>query len=213
VAVIASSADLRFALQMKQPPDLFEFRLDCLRDVVDQLECKLSSLRVPLIITARDPREGGIGNLSFAKRCELLSRFLPRAKYVDVELRSARAFKPLLAQARKRNVGVILSLHDFQSTPAPRALRVKARDAKSIGADIFKVATRTDTPAALARLVDFITNKDLKLRVSAMGIGKLGGLSRLLLARCGSVLNYASFERPTVEGQLPIELLRSALSR
>src|ERR1700738_80173 len=96
VAVIASPADLRFALQMKQPPDLFEFRLDCLCDVVDQLERKMSSLRVPLIITARDPREGGMGNLSFAKRRELLSRFLPRAKYVDIELRNARAFKPLL---------------------------------------------------------------------------------------------------------------------
>jgi 3-dehydroquinate dehydratase I len=212
VAVIASSADLRFALQMKQPPDLFEFRLDCLCEVVDQLERKMSSLRGPLIITARDSREGGMGNLSFAKRCELLSRFLPRAKYVDVELRSARTFKPLLAQARKRNVRVILSFHDFQSTPTLRALRVKARDAKSIGADIFKVATRTDTPAALAQLVDFITSKH-KVPISAMGIGKLGALSRLLLARCGSVLNYASFERPTVEGQLPIELLRSALGR
>ena len=48
--------------------------------------------------------------------------------------------------------------------------------------------------------------------IAAMGIGKLGALSRLLLARCGSVLNYASLTRPRVEGQLPIELLRSVLS-
>jgi len=47
--------------------------------------------------------------------------------------------------------------------------------------------------------------------VSAMGIGKLGAISRLLLARCGSVLNYASLHRSQVEGQLPIELLRSAI--
>ena len=213
VAVIASPADLRFALQMKQPPDLFEFRLDCLCDVVDQLERKMSSLRVPLIVTARDPREGGMGNLSFAKRRELLSRFLRRAKYVDIELRNARAFKPLLACTRKRNVRLIFSVHDFKATPSLRSLYASARTAKATGADIFKVATRTDKPSELARLVDFITNKDLNVRVSAMGIGKLGALSRLLLARCGSVLNYASFARPTVEGQLPIELLRSALGR
>jgi|ERR1700736_1353801 len=213
VAVIASPADLRFALQMKQLPDLFEFRLDCLCDVVNQLERKLSILSAPVIITARDPREGGIGGLSFEKRRELLSRFLPRAKYLDVELRSARAFKPLLAQAQKRDVRVILSFHDFQSTPLSRSLCTKAFAAKKHGADIFKVATRTDTPAELARLVDFIMDCGMNLPISAMGIGKLGVLSRLLLAYCGSVFNYASCERPTVEGQLPIELLRSALAR
>ena len=211
VGVIASQADLQFAAQMKQPPDLFELRLDCFCAVVDRIERKLSILRAPKIITARDPREGGTGNLSFARRRALLSRFLPHAKYVDVELRSARAFRPLLAQARKRNVRVILSFHDFKSTPSSRSLHAKARTARNYGADIFKVATRTDKPSELAQLVDFITSKDLPLPISAMGIGKLGALSRLLLARCGSILNYASFERPTIEGQLPIELLRSAL--
>jgi 3-dehydroquinate dehydratase len=44
-----------------------------------------------------------------------------------------------------------------------------------------------------------------------MGIGKLGPTSRVLLARCGSVLNYASLRRPNVEGQLSINTLRSAL--
>ena len=38
-------------------------------------------------------------------------------------------------------------------------------------------------------------------------------ISRLLLARCGSVLNYASLGRPNVEGQVPVALLRSALGR
>ena len=213
VGVIASQADLQFAAQIKQPPDLFELRLDCFCAVVDRIERKLSILRAPKIITARDPREGGTGNLSFAKRRELLSRFLPHAKYVDVELRSTRVFEPLLEEARRRNVRVIFSVHDFKATPSLRSLYASARTAKATGADIFKVATRTDKPSELARLVDFITNKDLNVRVSAMGIGKLGAPSRLLLARCGSVLNYASFARATVEGQLPIELLRSALGR
>jgi 3-dehydroquinate dehydratase len=44
-----------------------------------------------------------------------------------------------------------------------------------------------------------------------MGIGKLGGVSRLLLARCGSVLNYASLQQSPAEGQLSIDILRSAL--
>jgi len=128
-------------------------------------------------------------------------------------LRSARAFKTLLASARKQNVRRILSFHDFKSTPWPRGLRAKAALAKVQGADIFKIATRTDTPAQLARLIDFVTDKDADLPVSAMGIGRLGAISRLLLARCGSVLNYAALHHSQIEGQLPIELLRSALRR
>jgi 3-dehydroquinate dehydratase-1 len=211
VGVIASPADLRFAIAMRQPPDLFELRLDHLCGMADQLERKMSIFRRPIIITARDPREGGANHLSLQKRLNLLLRFLPYAKYIDVELRSARAFKSLLARARKQNVCRILSFHNFKSTPSPRSLRAKAASAKAHGADIFKVATRTDTPADLARLVDFVMDKNVDLSVSAMGIGKLGAISRLLLARGGSVLNYASLQRSQIEGQLPIELLRSAL--
>jgi 3-dehydroquinate dehydratase-1 len=213
VGVIASPADLRFALAMRQLPDLFELRLDCLGDVLNQLERKISIFRAPIIITARDPREGGANNLSLEERSQLLSRFLSHAKYLDVELRSTRLLQPLLAQARKRNVSVILSFHDFKSTPSTRSLRAMAARAKRHGADSLKVATRTEKPLELARLIDFILDKNVDLPVSAMGIGKLGGISRLLLARCGSALNYGSLQRSHVEGQLSIDVLRSALPR
>jgi 3-dehydroquinate dehydratase I len=219
VGVIASPGDLRLAVALRRPPDLFELRLDHLCGMADQLERKMSILsgrhggRGPIIITARDPREGGANNLSLSERRDLLLRFLPYAKYIDVELRSARAFKSLLARARKQNVRRILSFHNFKSTPSPRSLRAKAALAKGHNASIFKVATRTDRLAELARLVDFVLDKDADVPVSAMGIGKLGAISRLLLARGGSVLNYASLHRPQIEGQLPIELLRSALRR
>ena len=232
VGVIASLADLRLAGRMKEPPDLFELRLDCLVDVLDEVEKKMSILsgrrgeKAPVIITARDPREGGMGNLSFEKRRDLLDRFLDHAKYLDVELRSVRAFKLLLDRAQKQNVRRILSFHDFESTPSSRSLHAKTSLAKEHGADVFKVATRTDKPAHLARLVDFITQNDVDLAISAMGMGKLGGISRLLLARCGSVLNYGSLQQASIEGQLrktsrapiisgllPIDVLRSALPR
>jgi 3-dehydroquinate dehydratase I len=213
VGVIASPADLRLALAMRRPPDLFELRLDCLVGSLDKLLPKIDMLRAPIIITARDPREGGMGNLSSRSRRELLLRFLPRAKYIDVELRSARAFKSVLNYARKRNVGRILSFHDFKSTPSSRALRAKTLQAKKAGGDSFKIACRVDEPVQLARLVDFVLGRDVDLPISAMGIGKLGTTSRLLLAHCGSVLNYGSLHKSRVEGQPPIELLRSSLGR
>src|SRR6266853_2213869 len=224
VGVIASPADLRFAVAMHQPPDLFELRLDHLCGMLDPLERKMSILSgrrsgtgrgepAPIIVTALDPREGGANHLSFQQRLAFLLRFLPYAKYLDVELRSTRGFKSLLERARKQNVRRILSFHDFKSTPSPLSLRARAASAKAHGADIFKVATCTDTPAELARLVDFVMNKGVDLSVSAMGIGRLGAISRLLLASYGSVLNYGSLRRAQLEGQLPIELLRSARRR
>src|SRR5437660_2654229 len=102
-----------------------------------------------------------------------------------------------------------MSFHNFKSTPPPRVLVAKARAAKAHGADIFKVATRTDTPVQLARLLDFIAKKEIDLPVSAMGIGRLGAISRVLLARAGSALVYASVAAASdIEGQLSLEQLR-----
>jgi 3-dehydroquinate dehydratase I len=209
VGVIASRADFDFAVRLREPPDLFELRLDRVVDVVDQLEKKLSRLRAPLIITARHPMEGGANQLSAAQRYNLLARFLSQARYIDVELRSAPVFGSLLRLARNQNVRRIISVHHLKSTPSSGRLRAQARAAKRYGADIFKLATRTDTPAQLTRLIDFVVRKDVNVALSAMGIGKLGAASRVLLACCGSALVYASLSLSDIEGQISLEQLRA----
>lgn len=211
VGVIASRADLDHALRMRQPPDLFELRLDCMADAVDQLQLTLPKLRRPLIITARHAQEGGARKLSLRQRRDLLTRFLSHAKYLDVELRSAPALRRLLAIAATKKVRRIISFHNFKSTPSPRVLAAKARAARAHRADIFKVTTRTDTPMELQRLLDFMRNTRMGIPLTVMGMGKLGGMSRLLLARAGSALLYASLGPAiNIEGQLPLEQLRAA---
>ena len=210
VVVIASGADLERALRMRRLPDLFELRLDHLADMAGDVEKVLSRLRTPLIITARDPHEGGANKLRLRQRRDLLLRFLNHADYIDVELRSARALQSLLANAKTKRVGRIISFHNFGSTPSARILTAKARQARVHGAAIFKVATRTDTPMELGRLLEFMTSSRLNLSLAVMGIGKLGSISRVLLARAGSVLIYASVsETSDVEGQLSLGQLRA----
>ena len=223
VGVIMSQTDLDLAIRMRERPDLFELRLDHLvrppsvaaaaggaTDIVGELEEKVSRLRAPLIVTARHPQEGGANRLNLRQRRDLLSRFLPHARYIDIELRSAAGLHSLCKLARKKNVRRIISFHDLKTTPDLGDLQVKARRAKSLGADIFKIATRTDTPAQLARLLDFITKKDVDLAVSAMGIGKLGAISRVLLAYRGSALVYGSVSGAgDIEGQMSLEQLRA----
>jgi 3-dehydroquinate dehydratase-1 len=104
----------------------------------------------------------------------------------------------------------IISFHNFKSTPHPRMLAGKLRAAKANGANILKIATRTDTPIELARLVEFVINKRAEVPIAAMGIGRLGAISRVLLARAGSALVYASVgETSDIEGQLSLNQLRA----
>ena len=209
VGVIASSADLNRVTRLRNLPDLFELRLDCLAGTADQVEKLLPSLRRPLVITARDPHEGGANDLGLRQRRDLVRRFLVHADYIDVELRSARALRALLANAKTKKIRRIISFHDFKSTPSPRILAAKACQARAHGADIFKVATRTDTPLEVGRLLEFMTSSRFNLSLAVMGIGRLGAISRVLLARAGSVLLYASIGSATeVEGQMSLAEVR-----
>ena len=210
VGVLASRADLERAMRMRTPPDLFELRLDRLGGITDQVESALPKLRRPLIITARDPHEGGANKLRLQQRRDLLVRFLDHADYIDVELRSAYALRRLFDLAEKKKVRRIISFHNFKSTPKSKVLVSKAHNAKALRADIFKVVTRTDTPMELGRLLDFMNHSGMNFPLAVMGIGKLGAISRVLLARAGSVLIYASVSGVSdVEGQLSLEQLRT----
>jgi 3-dehydroquinate dehydratase-1 len=197
---------------MTIPPDLFELRLDRLIGLLDELEKKVPLLRAPLIVTARHPEEGGANRLSIQRRRELLLRFLPCARYLDVELRSAKELRPVLDLARRKKIHRIISFHNLKETPSVRVLKAKARAARAAGASSFKLATRTDTPAQLVRLFDFFADRDVDFAVSAMGIGQLGAASRVALAQLGSVFTYASIDQSTIEGQLSIRQLRSAFA-
>ena len=213
VAVIGSRADLDRAARLRSTPDLFELRLDQLVDELDELESYIAQLRAPLIITARHPAEGGAHHLNAQSRRALLLRFLPRSRYVDVELRSTKLLRPVIERARATAVGLIVSAHDFHATPSDARLDEIARSALATGADILKIAVRTDTPDELLRLQHFYERHVMQLPISAMGVGKLGRVSRRWFARRAAALHYAHLGTPAAEGQLSLAELRRLLMR
>jgi 3-dehydroquinate dehydratase-1 len=211
VGVVFTRADLHRALRMRIPPDLFELRLDALFARNEEVETAIGKLRAPLIITARHPREGGLNRLSVHTRRSLFQRFLPHAAYVDIELRSAGTFGAILEEARVKSIRTILSFHDFNETPSGPQLDKIARAAQLLGADLLKIATRTDTPGQLTRLLDFFLRKRLEMKIAAMGTGRLGRISRVEFARYRSALNYGYLGKPQTAGQLSITQLRRLL--
>src|SRR4051812_21818078 len=134
VGVIFSRADLRRALRMRKPPDFFELRLDGLIPCLDEVRRAIPQIRAPLILTARHPREGGVNNLSAGRRRALLLEFLPSARYIDVELRSTAAFRPVLETAARNKIETIISFHDFETAPGAAQLERIAARAHSLGA-------------------------------------------------------------------------------
>jgi 3-dehydroquinate dehydratase-1 len=215
VAVISTRSDLARASRLRRPPEFFELRLDCLWRHLPRVEASLPKLRAPLIATARHPREGGRNQLTAAQRRDLLLRFLPCAALVDVELRSAKELRPVLDAAAGLGVKCIISVHDFTAAPPWARMRQQAEAARALGADVFKIAVRTDTEPQLERLRAFFQEECAAgtMAISAMGIGKLGRASRLELAQRGSVLSYVHLGRTRVSGQLSLAEMRAALAR
>lgn len=211
VGVIFSWSDFQRALRMRQPPDLFELRLDALVADLEAVQREIEKLPAPVIITARHPREGGANNLSPDRRRGLLRRFLDHASYIDIELRSAASSAAILAAARAKKIRTIISFHDFRETPSPAKLHEIRRAAESLGADVLKIATTTDTPEQLAKLQEFFSTSKRTTKIAVMGMGRLGGAARLWCAKRGSVLNYAHLGTASVEGQLSVAQWRRAL--
>lgn len=222
VGTIHSEGSLAAALRLRKGSvDFLELRVDAFArnrtggSGEDRLEAAAARLRAPLIVTARHPKEGGAHSLSVAERRALFRQFLSHAALIDVELRSAAALAGTLEEARERGVGIILSHHDFRTTPSLERLRELASRASEIGCTVFKVATVARTAAAFSVLLQFLAESRVSQKsgphLSVMGMGEFGKISRLALGRSGSVLNYGYLDKLQVPGQWPVELLRQRL--
>ena len=203
VGIVDSPEALKAARRLtSKDVDFLEWRADFLGTGI--VESK-----IPWIVTARHPAEGGQNAMSLSARREALLELLPAAALVDIEIRSLGGMEKVLSEARKAGVGIIASFHDFQKTPPAARLQALVKQASDAGADVLKIATHTNSPGDVARLLDLLEKMPLPLAV--MGMGPLGMASRVILAAAGSVLNYGWLHRPNVTGQWSAKELRVVL--
>jgi 3-dehydroquinate dehydratase I len=191
--------------------DLLELRVDAFADEPALLLRTIPRLKIPLLVTVRDAAEGGTVKMSARHRMDLFDLFLPHAAMIDVELRNVQKMAAVISHAKSRGVKVILSFHDFRTTPTLERLHALHDTAREAGADVFKVAARTDSLAAVMRLAGLL-EKRRKPPCSVMGMGGFGKVSRLLFASGGSVLNYACLGEAQVPGQWPAGLFKKRIS-
>jgi 3-dehydroquinate dehydratase I len=217
VGVVADTAALEHLLgtpetQREAICDLVELRLDTLGLPASELRDRLKTLKLPLLLTARHPAEGGSAPAEALARSAMLEPLLDRATLIDIELRSASEMQPIIQKAHTLGVSVLGSFHDFQATPADDVLHGAIAMAQPFGLDAVKLAAFLNTPADLSRLIQ-LTSSPQRHRLSVMGMGPLGRVSRLVLAKCGSLLNYGFIGTSNAPGQWPAQELKQLLSQ
>ncbi|KAK8946981.1 hypothetical protein KSP39_PZI007122 [Platanthera zijinensis] len=162
--------------------DVVEIRLDHLtnfepsRDLVFLLrECHLPSL-----VTYRPRWEGGEYEGDDDKRFDaLLLAMELGADFVDIELKVAQEFVNFLSGKRPASTKLIVSSHNYQSTPSSEDLSDLVARIQAVGADIVKIATTA---------VDII---DVLRMFKVMVHCQRGLISRILCPKFGGYLTFA----------------------
>lgn len=216
VATVTQSADLDF-LSTGQSPccDILEYRLDNLLEDKDRVPARLDASSVPALITVRRPDEGGANDLTDSARIEIYRDFLSRSSLIDVEIasfESESAFLELATEAKEAGVLVISSFHDFTGYPGREKLCAVIERGYQSGADVVKLAMVIETMSELFELTEVVEEQAAKGRlISAMGMGSLGKISRLVLARAGSCLNYGYLQTENAPGQWSAKDLKALI--
>lgn len=210
-ATVLHSTASQLASGQPAPCDVLEIRVDLIGLAAADLAPQLERLPLPLLITLRHPAEGGRGPVSAAERMAILQPLLSYASLVDVEIQFAHEVQPLLQQAQSQGVKVVGSYHDFSATPAQHVLLAALQQAESLGLDVAKFACTLTCPQDLQQLMALVSTP-APLPISVMGMGPLGRVSRLVLSRLGSVLNYGYLGEANAPGQWPARKLKELIA-
>lgn len=223
--VAGSLAELleQAALAHALSPDVVEWRADSFDDlssdgVVGAAQSLRKTLdREALIFTLRSSEEGGAKAVAQDRRSHLIRMAIGTRQFdiVDLELANGPDFiAPIMRLAREQGVRVILSFHDFQSTPENGALLSTVAAMIRQGADMAKVACMPRDPADVLRLLEVtLTARRMfpAVPLCTMSIGTLGVLTRVAGFLFGSDMSFAVGKTASAPGQIPVADLKAAI--
>lgn len=204
------------------PADLVEWRCDYYAQcknismVIETLKLLVEHLAgKPLIFTFRTRAEGGEQDISIPEYLLLYKAVMLSKKVdlIDVELfRDDATITNIIKHARVANIYVIMSHHDFSSTPPKDKIVKRLLRMKQKGADICKGAymprseADVDTMFAAAKMAQM---DDLLFVLISMG--ELGIASRIEATKWGSCMTFASWQIASAPGQIGIAELYQKL--
>ncbi len=207
------------------PADLTEFRADYMDEssFINAYTLKKTMEAVrrilparPMIFTLRTAAEGGeaaVEDRDYELVCSqaVESGF---AEAVDVEFsRDPEVVARLIEHAHSHGVRVIVSSHDFSSTPDASAMVEKMTAMEKTGADIVKMAVMPQDDSHVAEV--FRASEHLKASLNVpfimISMGEKGAMTRFAGEQSGSVLTFGTAGRSSAPGQVRADDLDRAL--
>lgn len=210
----ASTADLTEEPRARADADAVEFRLDLAAAPLEQLDDYTGEL--PLLATNRVRSEGGRASEG-PERLETLAAALDHdaVEAVDLELAAVETgdADPVLEAAKSADAAVVVSTHDFETTPDRQPMAAILRRAAAAG-DVGKLSvTAADPGDALATLAVTWELSSAGVPVATTTMGEPGRHARAVAPIYGSRLGYAPVDpaRATAPGQYDLTTLRGLI--
>lgn len=222
---ILSQADEIAKTSCDSTIDMVEFRGDFFLELsnMEKLADLLKEVakRIPnqvLLFTIRSEQEGGEKLSSDCPSIYDINHYVIEHKLadmIDVELFSgAEDAKNLIEYAHENGVKVIMSNHDFHTTPDANVIVNRLRSMQDLGADIAKMAVMPENKMHVVNLLAATTmmaEQYAEVPIVTMSMGKLGAISRLSGEVFGSAVTFASLKQASAPGQIPVACVNEML--
>ncbi len=186
VSLVEKDTDSMLSAMHSLPPevDVAEVRLDLMESLDLARVC--SGKDRPITVTNRPVRQGGSYEGPEGRRLAVLRQAAALgADYVDVEVEAVGELGELPGQCAR-----IVSHHDFQGTPAD--LEGILRRILATGPDVAKLAVTARDIAEVPPVLTLMERHAARTPVIALSMGEEGAASRILAAKFGAFLTYAS---------------------
>ncbi|EOY06379.1 Dehydroquinate dehydratase / shikimate dehydrogenas, putative isoform 5 [Theobroma cacao] len=179
--------------------DLVEIRLDTLNSFnpYEDLKVLIKECPLPTLFTYRPVWEGGQYDGDEKERLDVLRLAMELgADYIDVELKVAHDFMKSIDGKKPEKLKVIVSSHNYQSTPSVEELGNLVARIQSTRADIVKIVTTALEITDVARIFQITVHSQVP--IIGLVMGERGLISRILCAKFGGYLTFGTLEAGVV---------------
>lgn len=208
-----------------KPCDVAELRIDffdgarsveSVKDLIATLRKELSGKG--LLFTWRTKNEGGELEITPEDYFNLLDEVIVTGNVdaIDIEFFfEQKRMINTIELAKKHNVTVVMSNHDFDKTPAKEEIVSRLIGMKKAGADIAKLACMPQTAKDVITLLT--ATEEVKSQypdepIITMSMGKLGVVSRISGSVFGNAMSFGAAKQGSAPGQVEIGKLKEVLA-
>ncbi|MFY9965017.1 MAG: type I 3-dehydroquinate dehydratase [Nitrososphaeraceae archaeon] len=165
--------------------------------------------RAKCIYTLRRTSQGGKFFGSEIERLNLLKDLASQAPMmIDVEFETLQENPEIVSFINSVNVPMLVSWHDFRSTPSTKELS-ECLVLMSSYSKNNKLVTMANSLDDTLRVLNLYETVDKSLNLVAFSMGEIGLVSRLLCAlQTNCPFTYAALDHPVAPGQFTIEQMK-----